>query len=330
VRSNLSERSTSNDMKNTNITNHDWVDRQLASLPATDREPNIANTLAALQARQRDRLAVRRRWTFTIAATAAACVTLLALPGTRAYAQRLWDSLFLRRVEVVRVNFDDVPEALHWHLLEGGPIELPVSSIDEAEREVGFRPTLPPAGILSSAPSLGVNATLELGMMLHRAELSKALEKAGVSGVELPPNWEGASVRLELGPIVNAYYGQVNLAQCRPFMLITSPGFDTARFLEVAFRILGVEEREARRMSNSFAANPAWFWGIPRDKEVTIQEVSLRSGPGVYIETFDRHGLQVDAELIWETPDRIYYAGGNPPHLAPSRELLLAVANSIP
>jgi hypothetical protein len=84
-------------------------------------------------------------------------------------------------------------------------------------------------------------------------------------------------------------------------------------------------------MGVGFAANPAWFWGIPRDKEVTIQEVSLRSGPGVYIETFDSHGSKVDGELIWGTPDRIFYASGDitrPP--APSREVLLAVANSIP
>jgi hypothetical protein len=318
-------------MENNSFTNDDWVDRQLASLPATDKEPNTARGLAALQTRERNWLAARRRLSFAVAVAAAACVTLMALPGTRAYAQLLWDSLFLGRVEVARVNFADVPKALHVDLLQGSIFEVPVRSIDEAEREVGFRPTLPPSGILSRTPSLGFNSTFEFGMTIHRAELSRALEEAGVSGVELPPNWEGASVRLELGPIVNAYYGQVSLSQCRPFMLITSPGFDTARFLEVAFRILGVEEREARRISNRFAANPAWFWGIPRDKEVTIQEVSLRSGPGVYIETFDRRGLQVDAELIWNTPDRIYYASGiinhSPP---PSRELLLAVANSIP
>jgi hypothetical protein len=84
-------------------------------------------------------------------------------------------------------------------------------------------------------------------------------------------------------------------------------------------------------MSNKFAANPAWFWGIPRDKRATIEEVSLRSGSGVYFETFDTHEMQQDAELIWNTPDRIYAVGGNSSHLPlPSRDFLVSVANSIP
>jgi hypothetical protein len=258
-------------------------------------------------------------------------MALLALPGTRALAQHLWDKLTLKRVEVVRVNFEDAPRALHVNVLQLGLLELPVRDLDEAEREAGFRPILPSVGVLRGAPGFGVNGTFEFGLTLHRTELLKELEKAGVSGVEIPPTWEGATVRLQLGPIVNADYGQVTLSQCRPFMLITSPGFDTARFLEVAFRILGVEERDARRMSYKFATNPAWFWGIPRDERATIQEVSLRSGSGVYFETFDDHGMQQSGELIWNTPDRIYGLGGSSSHRPlPSRDFLISVANSIP
>jgi hypothetical protein len=312
-------------MENNNVMNDDWVDGQLASLPSIDREPNAAKALASLRARETNMRAARRRLTWAVATASVICIAVLALPGSRALAQRLWDSFLLKRAEVVRVSFENIPEGLRADVLSGGSGPEGVSSIDEAERRAGFRPILPGAGILSARPSLSVSTTIDGRLTLRRPELSKALEKAGVSGVEVPQDWEGRSIALEVGPIIVADYGELTLLQCRPITLMAPSGFDTARFLEVAFRILGADEGEARRLKDRFAANPAWFWAIPRDKQATIQEISLHSGPGIYIEDFDSHGAREGAAVIWNTPDRIYLAGGRT-----SRELALAVANSIP
>jgi hypothetical protein len=308
-------------MENNNFMNDDWVDRQLASLPMIDREPNAARGLAILKSRERH----RRGWILALATASVSCVALLALPGTKAFAQRLWDSLFLTRAEVVRVSFEDVPQALSADILRGGAGPEGVRDIDEAERKAGFRPIIPRAGILSSAPSFSVSETLEARLMLRRADLLKALQKAGVSNVDVPVTWDGAPIGARVGPVVVADYGQATVLQCKSIMLVVPPGFDTPRFVQVALRILGADEREARRMSDKFAANPAWFWGIPRDKQATIQEVSLASGHGVYIEEFDTHGVREGAAVIWNTPDRTYLVGGRI-----SRELAMAVANSIP
>jgi hypothetical protein len=43
-------------------------------------------------------------------AAGGALAALLTLPGSRAVAQRMWDSVFLKRVEVIPVNLDDLPE----------------------------------------------------------------------------------------------------------------------------------------------------------------------------------------------------------------------------
>jgi hypothetical protein len=308
-------------MENNNFMNDDWVDRQLASLPVIDREPNVARGLAILASRERH----RRHWTLVAATASVSCVALLALPGTKAFAQRVWESLFLKRAEVVRVNFEDVPSALSADILRGGAGPEGVRDIDEAERKAGFRPIIPRAGILSSSPSFSVTETLEARLILRRADLLKALGKAHVSNVDVPAAWDGTSIVARVGPVVVADYGQTTVLQCRPPMLSTPAGFDTAQFVQVALRILGVEERETRRMSDKFAANPAWFWGIPRDKQATIQEVSLASGPGVYIEDFDTHGAREGAVVIWNAADRTYLVGGRI-----SRELAMAVANSIP
>jgi hypothetical protein len=308
-------------MENNNLMNDDWVDRQLASLPVSDKEPNVARGLAILAARERH----RHRWALVAATASVSCVALLALPGTKAFAQRVWESLFLKRAEVVRVNFEDVPQALSADILRGGAGPEGVRDIDEAERKAGFRPIIPRAGILSSSPSFSVTETLEASLMLRRADLLKALRKAGVSNVDVPAAWDGAPIGARVGPVVVADYGQATLLQCRTIMLVVPPGFDTARFVQVALRILGVQDREARRMSEKFAANPAWFWGIPRDRQATIQEVSLPSGPGVYIEEFDTHGAREGAVVIWNTADRTYLVGGRI-----SRELAMAVAHAIP
>ena len=132
-------------MPNGNLVNDDWVDKQLASLPAIDREPNIAKALAALRARERGRQAVKRRWTWAVSTAAVICVALLTLPGSRVVAQRLWDSLFLKRAEIVRVNFENIPKALTADILSGRSGPEGVSSIDEAEHKAGFHPLLPRA-----------------------------------------------------------------------------------------------------------------------------------------------------------------------------------------
>jgi hypothetical protein len=308
-------------MENNNLMNDDWVDQQLASLPVIDREPNVARGLAILKSRERH----RRRWILAAATASLTCVALMALPGTKAFAQRLWDSLFLKRAEVVRVSFEDVPQALSADILRGGAGPEGVRDIDEAERKAGFRPIIPRAGILSNSPSFSVTETLEARLTLRRADLLKALRKAGVSNVDVPAAWDGAPIGARVGPVVVVDYGAATVLQCRPPVLSTPAGFDTARFVEVALRILGVEEREARRMSDKFAANPGWFWGIPRDKQATIEAVSLASGPGVYIEDFDSHGVREGAVVIWNARDRTYLVGGRI-----SRDLAMAVANSIP
>lgn len=107
-------------------------------------------------------------------------------------------------------------------------------------------------------------------------------------------------------------------------MLVAPPDFDAAHLVEVTFRIFGVNRQDARLLSERFAANPAWFLGIPQDDEVTIQEVSLRSGRGMYIEDFNEQGRSERAALVWSTSDRVYVLSGNM-----SRQRAILVADSI-
>src|ERR1700692_1639774 len=131
-------------------TNHEdrWVANRLATIEP-QWSPNLARGRELLHARLTGR---PHSWTWmaAAAATAAVCVAMLALPGTRALAQELWYTFVLNRVDVVRLDLSNLP--LHMQITSNG-LEQSVQSTDEAESKTGFRPYLPPPGVLYANPA---------------------------------------------------------------------------------------------------------------------------------------------------------------------------------
>ena len=114
------------------------------------------------------------------------------------------------------------------------------------------------------------------------------------------------------------------MRQCRPVTLVTPTGFDTARFVEVGLRLIGLKSSHAQQVSEKFAASPAWFIGIPQDKLAHIREVSLRSGSGLFIEDLDESGGTRQVSILWNTADRFYMVSGKM-----NAERATAIADSI-
>jgi hypothetical protein len=250
----------------------------------------------------------------------------MTLPAPGALAQRVWDSLFLTRVEVVRVNFDDLPdvESFRAKTVSGPGKTVKVGDPAQAERLAGFKLGLPAIGILGSPRAIGVISPIAAQLDLRAGELTEALRQAGVSDMTIPKEWDGASLRFQTGPLVMTEYPDNSLLQCRPFAMVTPTGFQLDRFAEVAFRILGLRSAEARYLSRRFAANPAWLLGIPLDEPGEIREVELRSGSGILIDNLNENGQSERVEVVWNTADRIYALSGKM-----SRELAIQVANSV-
>lgn len=66
-----------------------WVDDQLAALgPDREWQPNQHRGLALLREQRGNRNGRRRRWTWVVAGAMATCLSLMATPVTRAFAQR--------------------------------------------------------------------------------------------------------------------------------------------------------------------------------------------------------------------------------------------------
>jgi hypothetical protein len=310
--------------KNNESNESRWVEERLGALETpSEFQTDVAG--ARVRLREREASAAKRSSrAWTTAVIAAGGLTVLALPWPRAAAQRLWDRLTLRRVEVVQISRKDLPEsvtALFTMEDRNRPMPEAVRDLAEAERVAGFRPSLPPPGVLSGTPTLSVMRSLVFTTLpLKTADIERALAAAGISDLTVPREWEGTTLTAEGGPLVVANYpdAMVEVMQSPPFRMSTPPGFRFDRFMEIAFRVFGRSAHDARTLAKEIAANPALVMHFPEHDEV--REVSLRSGRGVIVGDDDGFCF------FWNTADRIYLVAA----AKMSEQQAVALANSIP
>lgn len=303
-------------------TNHEvqWIADHLATL-----EPNWSPDLARGHSLLASKLVKRHHsltWIAVAAATTTVCVAALALPTTRALAQQLWDRFILNRVEVVRLDLSKLP--LQMHVTTNG-LEQSVQDMEEAERKAGFRPYLPSPGLLDANPSITITGPISVEQTIHVRDIESTLVKVGASDVQVPAEWEGVQLRIQVGPMVELNYPDgVQIVQTRPMELSVPSGFPLEQFAEVAFRSIGVSSWEARAMAQRFAANPAWLVDLSPDALVNIREVSLQAGPGMLIEEVDDRGAGKRVTVVRSASERMYsISSGN-------RELSMKIADALP
>jgi hypothetical protein len=307
---------------NSDPNERDWVDERLDTLKTADAsQPDIVRARERL--RERQDTPVSRRYRAWVLAAAAGCVVLIALPWPRAVAQHLWDRLLLGRVAVVQVESEGLSDEIAAvFIMEPGPFDQePVADVATAERIAGFRPALPPTGILNGTPALSVvKRTVMATRPLKTGDMKSALSRAGVTDLEVPKEWEGLTLTAEAGPVVVADYDGVQIMQSAPFRVDTPAGFQFGRFMEMAFRVFGRSADESRTLGAKFEANPALVVHFPeRDP---VRDVALRSGTGIIV------GDLAGDDLIcffWNTSDRIFIVSAT----NVSEETLVALADSI-
>jgi hypothetical protein len=270
------------------------------------------------------RLSKRTRPWFEMASAVAAavCLVAIALPQTRALAQQLWSRLILNRVEVIRVDFSDLPMRAQ---VIGDSSPQAVPDLDAAERKAGFRPSLPASGVLPANPSIVVIGPMVAEQTIHIAELQAALNKVGAKDAQVPPEWEGARFRANIGPIVNlGYPGDIGILEAKPIDLSIPAGFPLQHFVEVVFRSVGVSGREAQSLAQKFATNPAWLLDIPADEVANVEQVSLQAGPALLIEEFNDDGTPGRVTVLRSTTERMYCV------LTNNRQLALRITDALP
>jgi len=227
----------------------------------------------------------------------------------------------LKRFEIVRVDpagMNRLPPSLRAIFADPVPDAEPVASLNEAATRVGFTPRLPK----SATPiQLAVTDPVRADARLELEVLKQALRDGTVTNVTVPQDWEAVTIAIERGPGVLADSGDFVIVQAPPLTLNSPSGFPLDQFVEVLFRVVGIDAPDARTLRQKFAANPAVLFPIPIRYEMDIHEVRLNSGSGLLLQNGSKIG---DLALVWSTADHIYFLTGG---LTETR--LIDLANSI-
>ena len=213
----------------------------------------------------------------------------------------------LKRFEIVRVDpagMNRLPPSLRAIFADPVPDAEPVASLNEAATRVGFTPRLPK----SATPiQLAVTDPVRADARLELEVLKQALRDGTVTNVTVPQDWEAVTIAIERGPGILADYGDFLIVQAPPLTLNTPSAFPLDQFVEVLFRVVGIDAPDARTLRQKFAANPAVFFPIPIRYEMDTHEVRLNSGSGLLLQNGSKIG---DLALVWSTADHIYFLTG--------------------
>lgn len=294
-----------------------WVKARLdAVAPAWTPDPQFARH--RLSASRASRAPWRRYATAmtTMALLAAVCV----LPPVRSFAQSLWYRLTISRIDVVRLDVSKIP--VDTHVRTDGT-QVAVDTLEEAASRAGFRPVLPSGDLVPGVPALSVTGQIDVTQRLRAAELQKALAAVGADDLEVPASWDGAELRVSVGPLVIAEYEGVSIVQSAPIRLQVPSFVDLAALAEVMFRAAGSSWWEARILAEAYAASPAWLLDIPEDEQATVEAVSLENGTLALVIDESNDDGTTQATVLVSTPERLAAVTRG------SREMSLRVAQAI-
>jgi hypothetical protein len=209
------------------------------------------------------------------------------------------------------------------------PEETTVSTLDEASGVVGFAVRTPSYlpdwlgaldGLLVSTQGVGLfDVDLEMARSLFEMlELDPAL---------LPDSLGEEPLELILPPMATQtwrYQGRTALT----FIQAPSPTIDYPDDVDpqalgtAALQLLGMDETEARRLSQSIDWTNTLVLPIPTDIS-SFREVAIDGTHGLLIsERYDEHGSHT--ALMWQRDGIVYFLGGNL-----SDDLIMDVADSI-
>jgi hypothetical protein len=230
-------------------------------------------------------------------------VILLALQSVQPAAQ----PVALKRFEVVRVDpagMQRLPSSLSAIFADPAPSAEPVATQDEAAARAGFAPRLPKS---TDKPEFGIMDSVNGQVVINIAELNEALDKSKVSDLSIPKEWDGVVIKIQQAPGILADYGGFLIMQAPPLTLTVPSGFPLDRFIEVIFRIVGINAKDAAALREKFAANAAAFFPIGARYEMDIHEVRLNSGSGTLLQNADKVG---ELAFAWSSADRSYFLSG--------------------
>lgn len=216
-------------------------------------------------------------------------------------------------------------------LKEPGPPQS-VASAAEASALAGIPVRLPTTlpGGGDAQPDIRVEDGMAAQIVVDRARAQALLDLAGLSDVQLPQALDGATVTIEVPPVVIAQYerpqigpsGAFVLTQLRSPTVNLPPGVNLAQLGEAGLRLLGLSPEEARQFSRNIDWSSTLVIPLPMDI-AAFRDVSVDGVNGVLI-TERSTSYAPHYILLWQKNGVVYSLAGQG-----NAEDMLAVANSL-
>jgi hypothetical protein len=261
----------------------------------------------------------------TLGAVAAVLVVVFVLPVTRTAAERLWDQVFVGRIEMVTTDLERGAVASLFSPEVRLQVEMgTVTSLEEAGNAAGFWPRLPGPGIFSSPPKFSLTGVGLAALPLNGPAIRSLAVRAGIPATSVPASWDNGMLEVHFGPVVVADYDGVLLAQSLPFEMKTPADFDLELFYRIAFLSMGMSEQQARAMSADAAISPAYLTLVPKEEQELFTKFTTKTGTGVMIAEVYGRGKIV---ALWSGVDRLYALYPTKGDI--TKDFIIKVANSI-
>lgn len=215
--------------------------------------------------------------------------------------------LSLKRFDVLRSTPDGMrrlPPPMRAIFSDPNSDGEPVSNLETAAKRAGFTPRMLKS---PSVTQFGVIDSFTRDVTLNVSDLTDALREAKATDITVPSAWNGLVLKLHQDAGVLTDYGDFFIIQAPPLTLSGPSGFPMDQFMEVLFRIVGINSPDAHTLRERFAKEPASFVFIPTQYDMDNRQVQVTGGQGLILQNAEKGG---ELAFMWSTGERSYFLFG--------------------
>lgn len=255
-----------------------------------------------------------RRWSF-----AAAVLLIFALvftfPGVRAAASEFLGLFRVQKFAAVSISPEQIAllQKLQEEGLNPGAVTIydepgeqtPVASLDEAAALTGLSPRTLAA--LAAPQTIRVIGGGNGSLVIDLAGARAIVEATGGDPLLLPDGLDGARIQVVAYPgIEQAWSDGVWLVQTEsPLVEYPEELADPALLAEAFLQVLGLDEAEARRLSQDIDWTSTLLLPLP-ENAISFREISIDGVSGLALQDID----SVNAAVVWQKEGIIYLLQG--------------------
>jgi hypothetical protein len=244
-------------------------------------------------------------------------VGVFSVAPSRALARQVLSIFRVRRFAVIQVSpdqatMDELGTILQESLLTREPEilvdgpEARVETIAEASEIAGFAARMP--AYLPDSPQsaqIWAKGRSELRLTVPRQGLEAVLALAGMDGAALPAEMDEATIDIVVPGMVTITKDHVQIQQVFAPEINYPDGVDPRLYGEAGLRLMGLDAREARRISERIDWTSTLILPVPTEV-AEIREIEVAGVPAVLVRPRQYEGSDMNT-LLFEK-DGVLYA----------------------